>query len=275
MNYYEEYKEINDRNTDVLPYYVYELYGDSGLLVPMHWHNEIEILYAKNSGRLILDGQSILFDEGDILFINSRQLHSTYLDFGGLVYHILIDPKIYYVDNSQYLNEKNIYFPTKLVSDKSVYDNLINEMISVETIVKPENEVKVMSMLYRLLYCLQIDGYLVKKDETDNCIQLLYTKKCIDYIQSNILQKIRIEDIAKDIGISRAYMMRIFKTYTGETINSYIINSRLEEARKKLYEDISILNIAYDCGFTDSSHFCRLFKQKYGCSPVSYRKMHT
>lgn len=274
-SHYSGYKEANDRKNNVLPYYVYELYGNSGLMVPLHWHDEIEILFAKNPGKLILDGQSIPFKENDILFVNSRQLHSTYLEYGGLVYHILIDPRLYYFSHSQYMNEHYMRLPVKLPERNALFPDIINELVGIERPVKPENELYVMNLLFKMLLCMQKENYFVTNYNVDDSVQLEYIKKSIEYIENNLTEKMLIDDIADNIGISKAYLMRLFKIYTGDTIIHYLTGCRLEEARRRLMENYSVTNIAVDCGFTDAPHFCKAFKKYYGSSPINYRKMHT
>ena len=81
---------------------------------------------------------------------------------------------------------------------------------------------------------------------------------------------LRPEDIGRAIGVSRRALYGLF-SQIGETPMSYIRRQRLKEAARRLRssdeEGLTITRIAYDLGFTDPSHFSRLFRAQYGVSP--------
>jgi acetamidase/formamidase/AraC-like DNA-binding protein len=108
-------------------------------------------------------------------------------------------------------------------------------------------------------------------------------------VQSNILNRIcqRIElrlgehdlsraAVAQDEGISARYVQKLFEN-AGETFGHYLRLRRLERCRSELlnpkYKDLSITEICYRAGFNDSAHFSRAFRQQYGQSPRTYRKL--
>lgn len=85
-------------------------------------------------------------------------------------------------------------------------------------------------------------------------------------------------DVAEELGISVSYLHRLFSIY-GTTFSHYVNAERLDRARKMLsfrgkYRP-KISDIAHDLGFCDSSHFNRLFSERYGVTPSQYwRNMH-
>ena len=94
----------------------------------------------------------------------------------------------------------------------------------------------------------------------------------IRYIQKNLTHKIPVQNIADQIGISKEYLMRLFKHYTGETINSYIQNHRMEAAIHDLDAGYNLTDIIEKYDYNDASYFYRLFKKKYGVTPGKYIK---
>jgi len=82
-------------------------------------------------------------------------------------------------------------------------------------------------------------------------------------------------EVAKRHGISKRYLHALFAT-TGTTFSKELMNVRLERALRHLgdpqFSTVSISEIAWRCGFTDSSHFARRFHQRYGLSPRAYRR---
>ena len=106
----------------------------------------------------------------------------------------------------------------------------------------------------------------------DEYIKLI--NKTEDYIENNLDKKITLDDLAKNINISKFYFHRIFKNYSQETINQFIRRIKMERSALFLTirKDIPITEIALRYGYSDSSAYNKVFKQYYGMSPLEYRK---
>ena len=80
-------------------------------------------------------------------------------------------------------------------------------------------------------------------------------------------------EAAKRCGFSESYFMKLFKEFTGMSFNAYLVDYRLELAARQLSETgLKVIDIAENCGFRNHSYFTRAFRQKYGRTPVEYRK---
>ncbi|KMP95725.1 AraC family transcriptional regulator [Bacillus cereus] len=97
--------------------------------------------------------------------------------------------------------------------------------------------------------------------------------KVQDYIESNIDSSLSIEKLADIAGFSKFHFHRIFKGIVDEPLSRYVNRLKLERATNLLtYRlDMTITDIAYHFGFTDSAVFSRTFKNYYGVSPSQYR----
>lgn len=81
------------------------------------------------------------------------------------------------------------------------------------------------------------------------------------------------ETLAFDMALSRASLYRLFEPYQG--ITSFILDRRLAYARKALADADDTRHIgiiASACGFVDPSHFSRVFRRRFGMTPVEFRK---
>lgn len=79
--------------------------------------------------------------------------------------------------------------------------------------------------------------------------------------------------LADAAGISEVYLRKLFIRHYSVTPKQYILDLRLQTAKKLLSNTRdSITNVAEQCGFSGVYHFCRIFKQKTGCSPSEYAK---
>ena len=92
------------------------------------------------------------------------------------------------------------------------------------------------------------------------------------YINDNYSQPITCNSLSAVFNYSASYMQYIFKKEGQTTIKSYINKVRLDKAGYLLtHSYLSVTDIAFDCGFSDSNYFSTAFKNKYGTSPKKYR----
>lgn len=108
---------------------------------------------------------------------------------------------------------------------------------------------------------------LMKPHETHT-----YIDKVKDYIKALYMQPISVEEIAQHVGLDRRYLSRVFKAQTGKTVQEYIIHTRMKEAKKHLKHGLSIEEVATLSGYDDRSNFSKMFKKKFGISPVEWKK---
>lgn len=96
--------------------------------------------------------------------------------------------------------------------------------------------------------------------------------KVMEYVKENYNQKISLDDIARHVYLSRAYLSSIFKEATGESLFSYINKVRVEKSKIYLLDDsVSLVEISLLCGFEDQSYFTKVFKKYTGVSPKKFR----
>jgi AraC-like DNA-binding protein len=83
-----------------------------------------------------------------------------------------------------------------------------------------------------------------------------------------------VHAIAARHGVSPRYVQRVFEE-SGSTVTRYIAEERLAAAYKALcrrtLSHVPISTIAFDCGFSDVSHFNRAFRRRFGCTPTEAR----
>lgn len=81
-----------------------------------------------------------------------------------------------------------------------------------------------------------------------------------------------IEDIYRQMNISKVQLYRKVKALMGTNINEYILHTRLQKARYFLqHEDISVAEVAYKTGFSSPAYFSTVFKSKLGVSPTVFK----
>ena len=84
---------------------------------------------------------------------------------------------------------------------------------------------------------------------------------------------LKFEDVARHFRFSESHGYALFKKHLGAPFGMCLRNVRLAKAREAMKNTpYSITEIAYMCGFVSLSTFSKVFKEKYGDTPTTYRK---
>ena len=95
---------------------------------------------------------------------------------------------------------------------------------------------------------------------------------CKEYIYSHIKERITIEDLADEFGVSAGYLSRLFKKQTGVSVSAYIREQKIDIAKNLLrFSDYSMIDIANRLSFSSQSHFIQQFRESVGMTPKKYR----
>lgn len=101
-------------------------------------------------------------------------------------------------------------------------------------------------------------------------------KKAQEYIEQNYTEKISVDELAKEVGVSRRNLERRFRKATYNSIVEYIQRVRIEAAKQTLERERENVNEAmYKAGYNDSKAFRTTFKKITGLSPLEYRNKYT
>lgn len=94
------------------------------------------------------------------------------------------------------------------------------------------------------------------------------------YIRSNVLSRLRVEDVAASIHLSESYFTALFKKHTGTTVRDFILQCKIEKSKELLLQQhLSIFEIADALEYSDYRSFSRAFKRFVGVSPTEYQQM--
>jgi signal transduction histidine kinase/DNA-binding response OmpR family regulator len=92
-------------------------------------------------------------------------------------------------------------------------------------------------------------------------------------VESNIAnEKFSVDDICKQMALSRIQLYRKVKIVLNCNVNDYIVTTRLQKAKYYMqHEDLSISEIAYKTGFSSAAYFSTVFKSKFGSTPTDFK----
>ena len=97
-------------------------------------------------------------------------------------------------------------------------------------------------------------------------------RRAVDFIDANLACPIGVAEIAMAAGISPYHFSRAFRQATGRPPYAYLLDRRLERAKRLLGTgDASLTAVSRQCGFTSLSQFSRTFRRDVGVTPTTYR----
>lgn len=99
-------------------------------------------------------------------------------------------------------------------------------------------------------------------------------ERSIRYIQQNVEEELSRESIADYVGLNPAYLSRLFKKETGQNLIDFLISAKMTRARELLDTTVMTVSaVAQQVGYSNFSHFTKMFRKQFDCNPQEYRKV--
>lgn len=269
----------------------YEVNTDNEALdVPLHWHEELEIIYFQN-GRFILEinMERCKIEHECLFFIRSGELHRIYSEEPCCESAVVFSPYILsFLSNDAAQNrlvlpfaQGNLLFPRTLAPHDPGYADILAEyhrMISrfsgasSPLPCSETNQLFIKASLLHILACLSEQKLLLVKKETKN-EHIEAVKTVLTYIHSHYSEKITVSSLAAMLNLNEQYFCRFFKKAIGQTPIAYINGYRIRRALALLSDtSLQVTEICLECGFHNFGNFLREFRRHTGTTPLQYRR---
>lgn len=280
---------VNLNQNTSFPYLVLDVIDDNayprnpGFQV-MHWHEDLQFIYVLEGNIEVqtLDTSQRL-QAGEAIFINREVIHYV-KRIGSCHYNSFLFParflEFYPGSPVQPLVENvlsNPMLPFLLFQPGiSWQENILTLLEELVRLEKKKTELYACEVLVRLsglwLLILKNINLPVTRKESAATLRM---QKMLRYIQEHYAEEISLHDLAASASISNAECSRCFKNCLSTSPCKYLTEFRLSEAAHLLQDtEEPIGSIAEKVGFQQMSHFGKCFKEKTGCSPREYRKLH-
>ncbi len=152
--------------------------------------------------------------------------------------------------------------------------SVCHQLFGIMKQAPPRYELLVYSLLFGLFSQMYEQGFIGQGESVARDTQAQTVMTLLDWIEDNYTESITLAGLSDRVGLSRKYLCRIFKEYTGKTVVDYINELRIDNACHEMtVKDMSVTRAAYDSGFNDLSYFCKVFKHYKGVTPRAYKKM--
>lgn len=284
---YENYQESKKHGKDSFPYDTYLCTIPKDFhMVPLHWHDEMEIIYIKKGrGIISVDLMDYEVSEGSIVIILPGKLHSIrterlqIMEYENIIFSLdLLQSKQMDVCSTSYLmplRMGKITVPVHFGKESEYYGDIAVILDACDQIGsdKPEAaEFYIKSQLFLLFYilmnrCRNDSSNVVRSKKMDRM------KVILKYVEIHYAEKITIDEIAREANCAPSYFMRMFRETIGSTFIEYLNVYRLTMSARLLKEtEESVLEVAMGVGFDNLSYFNRCFKKKFQMTPGKYRR---
>ena len=234
-----------------------------------NWHMNIEfILVQEGEGVCTVGAETMEMHPGDLITVNSNQFHIIRSN-SKVVYHCLIVDSDFCRQNN--IPTEKLYYQTMIHSREANYlfEGIVTELEKAQPFQIAGIKCAVLQFLLFLTR-----NFL----EKDSSVYAVHTaadenmKLAIGYIQSHLYEKLALDKICEEVGLSKYYFIRQFKKTTGMTPITFINSLRCEDAKKLLlHRKKSVHEIALQCGFENDSYFSKLFREYTGVLPTEFR----
>lgn len=279
--HYLNYKEIKPRGTLEFPIEYYHINSQHPQYeMPYHWHEELELIHVlEGSISIHLDKHEYTANEGDLLIVNGGVLHGgtpidcvyecLVLNTNLLSHHISVAKYFDKLEKQQLsLNE---YFPYEQDDFHILCRRLFHAMSKKEQAY----QLTTIGCLYQLFAILFSNYYYaeIKTNDLSSHKHIALLKQVLQYIENSYAEKITLEQLSKLAGMSAKYFCRFFYEMTHRTPMDYLNFYRIERACLKLVStNLTITEVALECGFNDLSYFIKTFKKYKSITPKQYLK---
>lgn len=242
------------------------------------WHcsNRPMIIFSHSDGGSIVFADKLFpIKRGTLCYIGAKKFHYT-----------MPENPDSYVRSKIFCSNENFENTLKIIqsnfNNKFGHDNEVCAIVDEDKIEEVENLFDTLneainddqyasahytSAFIKLL--IYIDKYALRYTPSPKT----FFSTAISYINSNLNDKITVDEIAEVCHMSKYYFCRRFKQIVGYTVMEYILNTRLANAKVLLTStDLAISEISERCGFSGFSYFSRVFKENCGITPNEFRK---
>lgn len=255
-----------------------------------HYHQEFELSFiTEGSGRRIVGDSVEDFHPGDLIFIGPRIPHVWYPEETHKRQHSGRTLE------SVYMLFKNDIIPAGLTSlpefthvRKAISLSERGIRITGDTLNEVSRimlQVPYMDRMKRLMFFYEIMDLIGKSDSFSFLASADYVKtkfettntrvnRIHEFLMKNYQNEIDLDDVAEFVHMAPASVCRFFKSSTGLTVFEYLNKIKIDYSCKLLLNtDLNIVDVSYDCGFNNLSHFNKQFRKFIGKTPTQFRKL--
>ncbi|AJH01723.1 AraC family transcriptional regulator [Clostridium beijerinckii] len=250
----------------------------------LHNHDFYEFyLYLSGDVTYLIEGKSYNLKSGDIVLINTRELHRAVINSMKVPYE-----RIVLWINKSFLHElstpetdltqcfENVEKANVIRADFQIQQNVraqLSKLLELENYKGLGKDLLYKAYIIELI--IQLNNLVLshKSDFDIDVTKSSLIDGIVEYINNHINEELTIDELSKEFYLSKFHLSREFKKYTGTTIHRYIVQKKLIQAKELILKNYPINSVYKQSGFGDYSNFFRAFKNEYSISPKQFYEL--
>nr|WP_294937840.1 AraC family transcriptional regulator [uncultured Flavobacterium sp.] len=250
----------------------------------LHQHEEIQISYIqKGEGTVLVGDTMTAYQKGDVIVIGSNLPHvfrsETSTNEVSVMLTVFFTPDSFGKNFFEFPELKTLMPFFEAIKNGFMINNAPQKIVNKFLKFKKADEFEQFLLFLKMVKAFtladkkKLSGFIYEKTLSDSEGKRM--QSVFEYVMNHYQKNITLEEIASVANMSKNAFCRYFKVRTNKSFFQFLIEIRIEHARKLLLKnnDLSVLEIAELCGFNNISNFNRKFKELKHTSPLQYRKL--
>lgn len=253
-------------------------------------NNFFELIYVLDgNGRQVVNENEFLYKPGNLFLLTPQDVYSFEVTRKSQFFLLRFNESFIHTNQAKNFDEGDWLHRMKFILENASHQPgcilknqtdkpVIRELI--ESIIREQNNKqlfhrKIIEQIVNTVITIVARNISMRLPDRIKPLKEELIIKILQYIHHNIYEpeKLKAENISREIRISKHYLGRYFKKHTGETLQEYITQYKLKLVETRLmHSDLRINAIAYELNFTDESHLNKVFKKYKGVNPSQFRK---
>lgn len=238
---------------------------------PPHLHDALECVYV-TSGTLELGiGQEFFhMEKGDFAVIFPNIIHHFQVFSKPISKAIYLSFPLPYV--GQFRDDMQRYCPQNpVIKKRNIHPDILN---AIRSLYKDETGNPVMEQAYvQIILVRSMPCFHLVEKKTIGSSDIIY--RTVSYVATHFKEEISLEVMARDLGVSKYVLSRVFSSTFHKNYNQYVNEQRLNYVISLLEcSELPITEICLDAGFQSQRTFNRVFQETYKMTPREYRNVY-
>lgn len=252
---------IQYQNENYSGEYVFRCRSHTDWFVDTHLHEFSELIYCKEgSGSVTVNGNTFTLFPGYLVWLPPNYVHK---------YDFKNSEVVCAVFSNDFIPLYGITAGERKLVSEPVFMEELCAVLNTLPLQDSDNRMQICGLLH--LICAKVLGH--SDFAPENAAESILYQKVISYISTHFTEDITLEKTATKFGYNPKYLSHALHTLTAVNFRELLAHYRISHAKELLLSrrDMSISEVALDCGFTAQNTFNRTFKKIVGLTPFAYR----
>ncbi len=224
---------------------------------------EIE-LPCDNGGISYINESFSPINENMIICAKPGQTRHTKFPFKCYYIHMILEDGILY---DTLMNTPNFFETNR----REYFEKIFTKLCKYYSTGVIKDEIVIQSLILELIYSISKETSKFALNDGIKSNNYLVIDKTLKYIKENLSGELTLEKIADFAALSPIHFHNLFKTSVGKTLRDYVEEQRIKKAVNLLIStNLSLTEIALQCGFSSQSYFSYVFKRRMKTTPRKY-----